>query len=331
VPSHGLAPLELVLALPFLMAILAIIINLGIEARWKLDALAVSRQVVWRQRGGRDGAADPPLLGWRPPQATWTVIPNPPPTLFPEDPLASHAVTRGPVLRNPQVNTPESQLLVDIGMLDIVGSMDMGRAVINRGFPIFPRLPGVHLRVDHLLIDSQWRFWEMRSMSDPRQTFRTNEDRRASLFYGFTPPGSLIEASMKFQKAAEAIFFAPFRRNLDVLDRDDELIAWDGLPAPDFHPRWSGPICIQPLGQCTNCTLNRFQVSDEMHDTLIKAIQGPKAGGAGGVPERVTDVFIQLYQRQIAWHRLQIPPNDMEIRRLKELVKTLERLKGSLN
>ena len=308
----GLAPLELILCLPFLLAILALIINLGIEAKWKLRALSASRQVVWRQRGERLGAADPRPAGWPARRATLNVIPNPPPPLFPQDPFATHTATRGPVLRNPQVGTPESQLLVDTRMLDLSGSVEMGEARIDRGFPIFPKLRGVHLRVDHLLIDSQWRFWEM--------GFGSNESRRGYLLYGYTAPGSVVALSQKFQQAATAIVSAPFRRDLDVLDKDAELAAWFGPPPPDFHPQ---------LQQ--TCTLNRFAVRAGPVQELIDRITGPRGGGLGGVPQAVTDRFLQMYKGQLSQLENQPMPDQAAIGRLKDLIQKLETFRGSLN
>jgi len=309
---RGLAPLELILCLPFLMLIMALIINLGIEAKWKLRALAVSRQVVWRQRGERLGARDPRPASWPTRRATIAVLENPPPPLFPQDPFAQHTVTRGPVLRNPQVGTPESQLLVDTRMLDLSGSVQMGEARIDRGFPILPKVRGVHLRVDHLLIDSQWRYWEMQ--------FPGNESRRGFLLYGFTPPDSVVAAAQKFQQAALAVVNAPFRRDLDVLDRDGELLAWYGPPPPDFHPY------LQQL-----CTLNRFAVRAGPVEDLMNRIQGPRGGGRGGVPQAVCDRFLQMYRQQVARLESQDPKDEAEIARLKELIKLLEKFNGSLN
>ena len=60
----GLAPLELVIALPVLLFVTAAIINLGNAALWRVRGEVVSRDVVWRSRRPRSGI-------WESPPPTW--------------------------------------------------------------------------------------------------------------------------------------------------------------------------------------------------------------------------------------------------------------------
>ena len=44
---RGLAPLEMVLAIPFLLMIMALMVNIGNVACWKVRALTVARHSIW--------------------------------------------------------------------------------------------------------------------------------------------------------------------------------------------------------------------------------------------------------------------------------------------
>ena len=52
-PSRGLAMLELILALPILLFIMALIINYGTVAAWKVREHSVARLAVWETRWPR--------------------------------------------------------------------------------------------------------------------------------------------------------------------------------------------------------------------------------------------------------------------------------------
>lgn len=321
---RALAPLELILSLPFLMAVLALIINMGIEVKWKIQTLAVSRQAVWRQRPGRKGATDPQPADWPAQSTTLRVTPAPAPPLFPQDPFAQNAVVRGPVLTNPNGQSAQSQLRVDTELFDISGKVEQGNATIKRPFPLFQNLPGVRLGVDHLLADGQWRFQEMNMPS--------NEWRRILRIYTFDAPGNVVEFANQFQMAISAIMSFPRRGDLAVLDRDSELSAWYGPPPPDFHP-WLRVLgcCNEGSGDdCCTCALNRFLVYDGPLQDLIVQIQGPKGGGKYGVPWRMADAFIRMYQSQLNQLKNQDPPDQSRINALQQLIDQLKAFQGTL-
>lgn len=307
---EGLAPLELVLVLPLLVAIMCLMINIGIETKWKIRALEASRQAVWRTRGDRRGATDPPLTGW-PASATLAVMPVANPPLFPQDPFAPHAVVRGPVLRDPQSSDPESQLIVDTRMLNLSGSLDMGLASINRQFPVFPQIGRVNLRATQLLLDSEWQFRDM--------GYGNNISRRIFWLYQFTAPQQVQELALAYQQAAMKVHIQLSQSQvLAPLDNDDEFIAYYGS-APDFHPVINN-----------GCTLNRFQAYPDQQD-LITRIQGPRGGGRGGVPDRMASAFIRMYQSQINDLNQQAPPPQAQIDQIQAKIDQLQRFRGSLN
>lgn len=76
---RGLSTLEMVLSLPILLFVMALMINYGTVACWKVRALSVARNAVWSTRWPRTGHSNPrPNIGgpkgpaWMPaPQATY--------------------------------------------------------------------------------------------------------------------------------------------------------------------------------------------------------------------------------------------------------------------
>ena len=112
---HGLAPLELVLSLPLILFVMALIINFGVLACWKVRAATVARQAVWRQRFDRKGQTDPLPTGWPNVQPPSDTVPaaNPPSTsegapLF-QDPFPPQQYPVGPAPDSPLDRGPLAQ------------------------------------------------------------------------------------------------------------------------------------------------------------------------------------------------------------------------------
>src|SRR5438309_1547037 len=69
-PRRGLAMLELTLALPIMLFVMALIYNYGIAAAWKVRENSVARLAIWQSRWPRSGASDPKPSYWFPATAT---------------------------------------------------------------------------------------------------------------------------------------------------------------------------------------------------------------------------------------------------------------------
>ena len=61
---NGLAPVEMAIALPFLMLFMAAIIAFGYAASWKIRSEVVARDVGWRSRGALHDLRDPGQNGF---------------------------------------------------------------------------------------------------------------------------------------------------------------------------------------------------------------------------------------------------------------------------
>src|SRR6185369_803174 len=156
---RGLAPLELVLALPILLFVMALMVDFGNLACWKVRGSTVARQSVWRQRWPRRGNTDPQPIGW-PSPATMDVA-GASPELLPNDPFSQFPVVRGPTLNDPQSG---KFFYVDLdGRLDLRNDLKNGQSHIDIRLPMLPSIaPHFSFSLNNLLLDSRWQFGNMR-------------------------------------------------------------------------------------------------------------------------------------------------------------------------
>ena len=180
--SRGLAPLEMVLAIPFLLGIMALMVCFGQVACWKVRALTVARHSLW-------GNLSPGLNSPNDFYDRKTGNDDPRPAYWPaqndntgaggggnaagnvDDPRAALPVVRGPALMNLTVN---SQLL------DPARDMRSGTANMTHVFPMLKSLGNFHLNAETWLLDDAWRAAEMGIWN--------NHFRLALIYPNFQPP-----------------------------------------------------------------------------------------------------------------------------------------------
>lgn len=211
---HGLAPLEMVLVLPFLMMLMATIIVFGYAAMWKLRTETVAREVVWRQRWTRFSN-----FTARPPE-------------WPEPGTLSFGATNGiesyagdDALEDPIIAGPLPAITVDDNVLDYTRGALEGVATIHREPPVFATLAAMDFDVDHPILDDRFQFHQMGI---------GNYSRRFPVIYDSGMDS--IRESVAIQAAVDAIVNSSSWPRLEALDRDSEFIAVYGR-APDFYPR----------------------------------------------------------------------------------------------
>lgn len=280
---RGLSTLEMVLSLPILLFVMALMINFGTAACWKIRALCVARDAVWSTRWPRTGHSNPRPKYWPQGAQVGAQAAGNVPEL--DDPRVDHPVARGPLPGGTIVNEE---------LLDPTRGLRRGSATITRGFPMLGKMGTYHLEANTHLLDDKWQYARMKW---PQQGYRllSNRDRRIPVIY------ALAQANPAFAQAhltaALAIINAPFRFQLDPLDRDDEFIyyryifGW-GRGAPDFHPRLHG-----------FCTLD-LDVAGRRVENLINRIKGKVWVDARGRRHRIPSVaevmavaFVRLYER----------------------------------
>jgi len=308
-----LAPLELVLALPILLFVMALMINFGIAACWKIRALTMAREAVWGMRPPRTGNTNPRPGYWPESASVRTGGPIDVPEL--DDPRVDQPVARGPL----------PGAIVDNELLDPTRGLRSGTADIARRYAMLGRMGNYHLKATIRLLDDKWQFW--------RTKLGANRQRRIPAIYQLAKaPASLVGA---YVQAAIALRNAYFNwRRLLPLDREPDyayygrLLGW-GTSPPDFHPRLS-----------SFCTLDHDAAAATV-ERLVDRIQGKievdPQGNIRRIPnlaERMTGSFKSFYQRvkrrcECMLEMKPVPPPGpgvlrSEIRQLETKIRQLE-------
>lgn len=254
---RGLAPLELVLWLPLLMFVMALMVIIGNAVVWKVRTATVSRHAVWRARPPRTAQVDPPPAAWPLERTSMDVIND-------ADLLAvAAAQPTDPVAHGPLGNV-SVQPILDLGR-----GKQAGDAELARIYPMLARMGEYRFDVEHPMLVDQFSY---REMGIPR-----NRHRRIPFLYEL--PKAPPRLSQAYGDAVRGVINAPFRRELDPLDRDQEIFAFYGYYR-DFHPR------LSPFS-----SLDEEQVYRDRVEPLIEQIEQ--------VPQRMTQFFQNMYQQMM--------------------------------
>lgn len=301
----------MVLCLPVLLFVMALMINVGAVAAWRVRDWSVARHSAWAGRHPRSGATRPGC--WWPSEATMNGGGMSP--LAIDDSALAQPVVRGPL--------PLGTVVRD-DVLDATRGGRHGSAALVRQFPMLARLGAYQMHATEELLDREWQHREMGIWT----TFM----RRMPVIY------KLAQADPAFQEAclvaAASIVYAPFRPDLFPLDRDDEFIAYSRrfagsatFPyhgAPDFHPVLHLPCG----GSCRDgCSTDPAFVRSRVED-VVDRIQGNPERRIHGLAYGMTRAFIRLYEavqeelaRQI---QAEPPPSPAEVAALRAEIDQLQ-------
>jgi len=324
---RGLAPLEMVLSLPILLFVMALIINYGTVASWKVRGLSAARHAVWSSRWPRTPEASPRPEYW-PPAARMT------PTeagnvLELDDPRVDLPVARGPL---------PNHFVVHERLLDPTRGLRQGNSHLEREFPLLARMGAYDLDARHRFLDDKWQY-QRTNWPDEGELLPENAWRRIPVIYRLPRVGAWLVSA--YTAAANAILGAPFRADLAPLEtwKDDEFVGYAlrfgwGMPRQDFHP-----------GLQRFCTLDAG-TADRHVQKLIDHIQGSVQRDEEGqtvrripsVAEQLTDAFIALYRRVIreleaqseAASATEAAGMQAEIAELESRISILERFRATL-
>jgi len=332
---RGLAPLELALALPILLMIMALMINFGTAAAWKVRTQVVARHAVWATRWPRDmndlprptvsvdmDQALPQPIRW--PAGAGMGVGGGPWIASLNDPRIEHPVVRGPLLFGASIDPDMYSLMT------MPNGARQGNADIRREYPLLQQTLGDYSLAAHCpLLDNDWRYQRM--PWDAEAWYWTgwhNEHRRIPVIYdlGFwTPQTDLVESLYQDPNYRNAFFAmaGSFNWSMDFMAsggpdlygrdiRDDEDQFYE-----NFFPRTytdpQGVIQNIPFGRHhhrVSVSLRRFCSLDESAiqqqvENLIDRIQGNPDRNVRGVAYRVVLQYRNLYQAVI--HRFQNP------------------------
>lgn len=273
----GLAPLEFVLWLPVLLFVMALMVNYGTMATWRVRSEIVSQHAVWRTRWPRNAATEsPPTRPYWPADAGMTTEPDTAPDLL-NIPEIDHPVVRGPI-PNGFVVRP---------VLDPTRGAIKGVSEVNRQFPLLPRIGSFESGdVDTPLIDRQW---SSAMMGIP------NMYRRTLVLYQL--PRTDPSLPRAFSLAVQSVLSIPHYSALAVLDRDADIRRYTGGYV-DFHPR---------VGRM--CELDPQVVYDREVEPLvdIRGADGDiRLGEISRLPRTMTNYFLGMYRAVVQRMRQRI-------------------------
>jgi hypothetical protein len=132
---QGLAPVELILALPVWMMLAALMVLMGTTGVWRLRTQVVAREAAFRAVWPRNRGADGNPQEWSAPSATMSTAPASP-AVMTDDSLASHAVIRGPVLVEPLLRL---EMTVDPAVMPTTNSVIRGETSLNHDVAVWQR------------------------------------------------------------------------------------------------------------------------------------------------------------------------------------------------
>lgn len=268
--SHrGLAMLELVLALPLLLFIMALMIDFAAVATWKIRGESVARLAVWETRWPRTGSSDPRPSYW--PATASSASSDQGSVAAMDDPRVDVPVARGP-LQGTSVN-PD--------LLDPTRGLREGSASYAVTYPLLSKMGSRTVTAQTWLIDDKWQYLT------PEMGMWSNWLRRIPVLYYplAKAPASLVSA---YTQAVLAIDEAPFRPQLAPLDNDPDFKFYWGW-APDFQPQFQ-----------QMCSTDRA-LTDKSVQQLINHIQGKhsKRQHIPSVAEVMAGAFLGLYQQAL--------------------------------
>lgn len=311
---RGLAPLEFVLWLPVLLFVMALMVNYGTLATWRVRAEVISRHAVWRERTYRSGELEsPPDRPYWPDDAVMTTAADVRPDVL-DVPEIDHPVVRGPI--------PNDFVVTRI--LDPARGARKGVSSVQRDYPMLSRMGDYDSGdVENSMIVGKWQVAEMGFSNWYR---RTQTAAVGPILYQLpkTDP-SLPDA---YSAAIQGLTRIPHFEDLRVLDRDEDLRRYTGRYI-DFHPR---------VG--VRCELDRAVVRERQVVPIvdIRTPRGIRLGQISGLPRRMTNTFLSTYRRALRALEAELerdpPPTPRRraeiLAEIRELERKIEQLEAYL-
>jgi hypothetical protein len=275
---RGLAPLELVLAIPLIQFVRGLSVVFGAVACWRVRAQSVARDAIWSHRWprGEPLARD---LDPRPPE--WPLPAAINHDFGPPLDALEHAAFQAPVIRGPL----PGNIVVNDNLFDPTLRLRYGHTHLDRSPAALGNVLGDYqLDVTHWLFDGKWQYGQT--------GLGRNTSRRIPVIYpNLMDLSQTAGLKAQYQQAIQAIVGSPLQPDLAVLDRDDEFRAWYGS-SPDFHPRFP-----------RFCSLDTDEVRTNDLPRHIERIDGTPPPGQRprrpfGVHATMTNAFLAMYRQE---------------------------------
>lgn len=231
---RGLSTLEMVLCLPMLMFVMALMINFGTAACWKIRGLTQARCLAFASCWPKGSATPSGCNSWSSPQTAGLSGASDCSTL--DDARCNLPVARG-VLEHAGVYNE---------VLDPSRGFKVETASTTRSYPLLKSLGTYPLSAYVHLLDNKWQYGRQYSYAEGHN-LPSNYSRRIPVIYALCKASS--DMSSNYVTCVYAILRASFRTSLYPLDKDTEYINYNtlfhwGSGAPDFHPRFQSTCSL---------------------------------------------------------------------------------------
>ena len=280
---RGLAPLELVLALPILLMIMALMVNYGTMAAWKLRGHTAARYAAFSARWPRTGQSDPRPAYW-PGSMEVEGAGN---IARLDDQRVYHPVARGPLASGVQVNSE---------LLDPSRGLRRGRASLTRGYPMIGKMGSYHLTAEVYFLDNMWQY--------QRFGLSSNVHLRIPTIYTFTQimplhDSYLTAARDNYYQQYSVPAAGRYSQLSALLSPDIDSVNWGWLAG--YHLSSFAP------GLRRFCSLDAT-TADNAVTNLVDRIEGSDSPWRAGVADRMTRGFYRFYRAVIRGAQNYVPP-----------------------
>ena len=307
----GLAPLELVLALPLLLSVMALIVNFGHVATWKIRGATNSRLAMWRHRPMWNADSDPKPMSWWPQGARMGV--GGASRISQVDPIWNQAAIAQAWIKGPIFSAGRGYLVLrDKRFNEMSEGVAQGTSSISQRYPFLPVMGSMSLNTNHSLLDSAWQFHTM--------GYNFNENRRANGWWQLEDNPEWAQEKQALLDADARIMNNPQRELMRPLDRDLDLIS--GGYQYDFYARHSPVANNDPQAVRQTTIIN--------DGGLLDRIKGNQAFNTDGVCERMAKSYLRMYQDQLAIAQAMMPPPQAQIDQLQQWIMELQSFVATL-
>lgn len=291
----GLAPLELVMALPLMLCVMALMINFGNAATWKIRAATSARLVSWRSRPLWDVPNDPKPTNMWPSSASLSNGSGSRVTSVDSvwnQPLIAQGWIKGPVF------TAQNGYLAirDKRVNEMSEGIGKGNASVSLTYPFMPGMGNMSLRADHTLAQTLWQYHSM--------GYSRNTQRRARGWWNLEDSPDWMTEKIRFMEADRDIVSNPDRDRLTPLDREPDLFPsrW-GSYQFDFYPR-APVLCVDDV--------NEVRSNLQSPGGLLEQIPGNRR--VQGVVKTMASTYLRRYQVELNyWDPPPPSPPPMEV------------------
>lgn len=298
---RGLAPVEFVLWLPVLLFVMALMVNYGTMAAWRIRGEIAAHDAGWRTRWPRQGGGEPDPAPTTAVVTRTETVHQDPALAFLDPPQLQAPVVRGPLPNGFVVNQ----------LLDPLPGAVSGNAHVERRYPLLSRAGSFASGpIDEPMLHGSRTNGEMGM---------PNWHRRLRELYQLPQTDPSLPGA--FRDAVLNVLSIPSYDGLYVLDRDADWIEYRGY-APDFHPR---------IRQ--GCSLDRDQVRRREVNRLIDVWDTRRSrwrlGQISRLPRTLTGSFLSMFQSTLAQFQAELesdpPPPPARLQYLQTHIPILER------